>query len=172
MRRRSWVRSATGRRAGRKPMTRRSVRAIMRAMPWCRRQSMRWWPRRGASRRSWPPSTSRLRSKAPTASTILPPYSEVEMLKYKRRVQAFSAAEIAEKLKVAEVLRGEGKRVYEIARVLGVTDTTYYNWLKRAEKPMRSEDELRRLRRENARLKRAVKSLANVAGASSGAPQG
>ena len=87
------------------------------------------------------------------------------MLRYKRNVQSFSNAEIAEKLKVAEGLREQGKRVYEIARVLGVTDTTYYNWLKRAEKPMRSEDELRRLRRENARLKRAVKSLASLTGA-------
>jgi putative transposase len=94
------------------------------------------------------------------------------MLRYKRNVQSFTEAEIVEKLKVAETLRGEGKRVHEIARVLGVTDTTYYNWLKRAEKPMRSEDELRRLRRENARLKRAVKSMASLAGATPGAAQG
>ena len=88
------------------------------------------------------------------------------MLRYKRHVQSFTEAQIAEKLKVAETLRGEGKRVYEIARVLGVTDTTYYNWLKRAEQPQRSGDaELRRLRRENAELKRAVKSLAGLAGA-------
>lgn len=93
------------------------------------------------------------------------------MLRYKRHVQSFTEAQIAEKLKVAQTLREEGKRVYEIARVLGVTDTTYYNWLKRAEKPMRSEDELRRLRRENAQLKRTVKSLANLAGATPGAPQ-
>jgi transposase-like protein len=65
---------------------------------------------------------------------------------------------------MAEALREEGKRVYEIARVLGVTDTTYYKWLKRAERPMPSEYELRRLRRENAQLKRVVKSLASLAG--------
>jgi putative transposase len=93
------------------------------------------------------------------------------MLRYRRHVQSFTEAEIAEKLKIAETLREEGKRVYEIARVLGVTDTTYYNWLKRAEKPMRSQDELRRLRRENAQLRRAVKSLAVLAGANAGAPQ-
>jgi len=93
------------------------------------------------------------------------------MLRYRRHVQSFTEAEIAEKLKIADILREEGKRVYEISRVLGVTDTTYYNWLKRAEKPMRSEDELRRLRRENAQLKRTVKSLAGLAGASAGAPQ-
>jgi putative transposase len=88
------------------------------------------------------------------------------MLRYKRHVQSFTEAQIAEKLKLAEVLRGEGRRVYEIARVLGVTDTTYYNWLKRAEQPQRSgAAELRRLRRENAQLKRAVKSLAGLAGA-------
>ncbi|HTN95999.1 MAG TPA: transposase [Nordella sp.] len=88
------------------------------------------------------------------------------MLRYRRHVQSFTEAEIAEKLKMAETLRGEGKRVHEIARVLGVTDTTYYNWLKRAEQPSRSGDaELRRLRRENAQLKRAVKSLAGIAGA-------
>jgi transposase-like protein len=91
------------------------------------------------------------------------------MLRYRRHVQSFTETEIAEKLKVAEALRGEGKRVYEIARVLGVTDTTYYNWLKRAEKPSRSgEAELRRLRRENAQLKRAVKSLAGIAGVAQG----
>jgi putative transposase len=93
------------------------------------------------------------------------------MLRYRRHVQSFTEAEIAEKLKIADILREEGKRVYEIARALGVTDTTYYNWLKRAEKAMRSEDELRRLRRENAQLKRTVKSLAGLAGASAGAPQ-
>jgi len=93
------------------------------------------------------------------------------MLRYKRHVQSFTAAQIAKKVKVAETLREEGKRVYEIARVLGVTDTTYYNWLKRAEKPMRREDELRRLRRENAQLKRAVKSLASPAGTASGVGQ-
>lgn len=93
------------------------------------------------------------------------------MLRYRRHVQFFSEAEIAEKLKVAVTLREEGKRVYEIARALGVTDTTYYNWLKRAEKPLRAGDELRRLRRENAQLKRAVKSLASLAGADPGVPQ-
>jgi hypothetical protein len=36
---------------------------------------------------------------------------------------------------------------------------------------MRSEDELRRLRRENAQLKRAVKSLASLAGTAPGAAQ-
>lgn len=87
------------------------------------------------------------------------------MLRYRRHVQSFTEAEIAEKLKVAETLRGEGKRVYEIARVLGVTDTTYYNWLKRADKPRSSDTELRRLRRENAQLKRAVRSLAGIAAA-------
>ena len=53
------------------------------------------------------------------------------MLRYRRHVQSVTEAQIAEKLKLAEALRGEGRRVYEIARVLGVTDTTYYNWLKR-----------------------------------------
>jgi transposase-like protein len=87
------------------------------------------------------------------------------MLRYRRHVQSFTAVEIAAKLEIAEKLRGEGKRVYEIARILGVTDTTYYNWLKRAAKPTPSgESELRRLRRENAQLKRAVKSLAGLAG--------
>ena len=85
------------------------------------------------------------------------------MLRYKRHGQSFTEAQIAEKLKIAEAPREEGKRVYEIARVLGVTDTTYYNWLKRAEKPLQPKDEVRRLRRENAQLKRTVKSLAILA---------
>ena len=91
-------------------------------------------------------------------------------IRYKRHVQSFTEAQIAEKLKVAEALRQQGKRVYEIARVLGVTDTTYYNWLKRAEKPMRSEDELCQLRCD-AQLKRAVKSLASLAGTVPGVAQ-
>ena len=86
------------------------------------------------------------------------------MLRYKRHVQSFTEAGIAAKLKVAGALRGEGKRISEIARLLGVTDTTYYNWLKRVEKAQHSGDtELRRLRRENAQLKRVVKSLAGAA---------
>ena len=61
--------------------------------------------------------------------------------------------------------------MYEIARILGVTDTTYYNWLKRAATPVKSgESELRRLRRENAQLKRAVKSLAGLTGSDAGLP--
>ena len=93
------------------------------------------------------------------------------MLGYKRHVQSFSKAQIAEKLKVAETLREEGKRIYEIARVLAVTDTTYCNWLKRAGKPVGSQGALRCLRRENAEPRRAVKSLASLAGAAAGAPQ-
>jgi transposase-like protein len=84
------------------------------------------------------------------------------MLRYRRHVQSFTAAEIAAKLEIAEKLRVEGKRVYEIARILGVTDTTYYNWLKRAATPVKSGES--ELRRENAQLKRAVKSLAGLTG--------
>ncbi|MGE3832158.1 MAG: transposase [Parvibaculaceae bacterium] len=93
------------------------------------------------------------------------------MLRYRRHVQSFTPVEIAAKLEIAEKLRLEGKRVYEIARILGVTDTTYYNWLKRAATPVKSgESELRRLRRENAQLKRAVKSLAGLTGSEAGLP--
>jgi putative transposase len=59
-------------------------------------------------------------------------------IRYKRHVQSFTEAQIAETLKVAEALRQQGKRVYEIARVLGVTDTTYYNWLNRCDRKMPS----------------------------------
>ncbi|CAN5338392.1 hypothetical protein BH10PSE7_BH10PSE7_16710 [soil metagenome] len=87
------------------------------------------------------------------------------MLRYKRPGQTYSAAKIAEKLKIAGALRDQGKRVYEIARVLGVTDTTYYNWMRRANSTGNVEaSELRRLRQENAKLRRAVKSLAGLAG--------
>lgn len=87
------------------------------------------------------------------------------MLRYRRQGQSFSADEISEKLKLARAQRGEGQRIHEIARLIGVTDTTYYNWQKRSQARQASGDAgLNRLRRENARLKRAVGSLAVAAG--------
>ena len=87
------------------------------------------------------------------------------MLRFRRPVQTYSPAEIAERLKMAQALRDQGKRIHEIVRILGVTDTTYYNWLKRASAgKMAEENEVTRLRQENAALRRAVKSLAGLAG--------
>jgi transposase len=69
--------------------------------------------------------------------------------------------EIIAKLCEAEVLLGEGKKVPEVVKALGVHEVTYYRWRKeygglRVSQAKRLKD----LERENARLRRAVSDLA------------
>ena len=40
----------------------------------------------------------------------------------------FRPEEIIGKLRHADVLLGQGKRVAEVVKVLGVTEVTYYRW--------------------------------------------
>ena len=71
-----------------------------------------------------------------------------------------SAEEIISKLREAEVLLGQGKAVAEVARALGVNETTYYRW--RAEyggMKVSQAKRLKELERENARLPTAVAEL-------------
>ena len=42
----------------------------------------------------------------------------------------YTAEQIIKKLREAEVLVNQGKRVEEICRKLGVSDVTYYSWRK------------------------------------------
>jgi transposase len=68
--------------------------------------------------------------------------------------------EIIAKLRKADVLLGEGKKVTEVIKTLGVHEVTYYRW--RKEYGGLSVPQARRLReleRENARLRRAVSDL-------------
>ena len=43
----------------------------------------------------------------------------------------FRPEEIIGKLRHADVLLGQGKRIAEIVKVLGITDVTYYRWRQR-----------------------------------------
>ena len=68
--------------------------------------------------------------------------------------------QIISKLRQAEVLSGQGKRVEDICRELGVSDATYYKW--RKEYGCMGVSQAKRLQEveaENARLKRVVADL-------------
>lgn len=68
--------------------------------------------------------------------------------------------EIVAKLREADVLIGQGRTVVEAAKVLGVTDVTYYRW--RQEYGGLTAPQAKRLKeleRENERLRKAVSDL-------------
>lgn len=72
----------------------------------------------------------------------------------------YTAEQIIKKLREAEVLVNQGKRVEEICRKLGVSDVTYYRWRKeyggmQVEQAKRLKD----LEKENFRLKKLVADL-------------
>jgi putative transposase len=74
--------------------------------------------------------------------------------------KGFRAEEIIAKLREADVLLGQGKRVAEVVKALGVSEVTYYRW--RQEYGGMSVSQARRLKeleRENARLRKAVADL-------------
>ena len=68
--------------------------------------------------------------------------------------------EIVAKLRQVEVLVGQGKTHADAIRATGVTEQTYYRWRK-AYGGMGTEQlrELKRLQKENERLRRAVSDL-------------
>ena len=68
--------------------------------------------------------------------------------------------EIIAKLRQAEVLLGEGKKVPEVVKVLGIHEVTYYRWRKEYGGLQVSQAKrLKDLERENARLRKAVSDL-------------
>lgn len=72
----------------------------------------------------------------------------------------YRAEDIIHKLREADVLLSQGKRVAEVCRALGVTDVTYYRWRKeygglRVDQAKR----LKELEQENSRLRKAVSDL-------------
>ena len=74
--------------------------------------------------------------------------------------KGFRAEEIIAKLREADVLLGQGKRVAEVVKALGVSEVTYYRW--RQEYGGLKADQVKRLKEletENARLRRAVADL-------------
>lgn len=74
--------------------------------------------------------------------------------------------QIVRKLRKADELAADGKTADEIARALNVSTPTYYSWRKQyGQMTVDDAKELRRLREENAKLKRLVadKELENLA---------
>jgi transposase len=68
--------------------------------------------------------------------------------------------EIIAKLRQADVLLGEGKKVPEVVKALGIHEVTYYRWRKEYGGLQVSQAKrLKDLERENARLRRAVSDL-------------
>ena len=68
--------------------------------------------------------------------------------------------EIISKLREADVLISQGKKVVEVNKALGVTDVTYYRW--RQEYGGMSVPQAKRLKeleKENERLRKAVSDL-------------
>ena len=68
--------------------------------------------------------------------------------------------EIVAKLREADVLLGQGKTVAEAAKVLGVTDVTYYRWRQEyGGLTTPAAKRLKELEKENDRLRKAVSDL-------------
>jgi len=68
--------------------------------------------------------------------------------------------EIISKLREADVLISQGKKVVEVIKSLGITDVTYYRW--RQEYGGMSVPQAKRLKdleKENERLRKAVSDL-------------
>ena len=68
--------------------------------------------------------------------------------------------EIVIKLRQVEVLIGQGKMRIDAIRLIGVSEQTYYRWRKQYGGMGTDQlKELRRLQKENERLRRAVSDL-------------
>ena len=74
--------------------------------------------------------------------------------------KTYTAEQIINKLREAEVLLGQGNTIGEASRKIGVTEQTYYRW-RREYGGMRVEQakRLKELERENTRLKKLVADL-------------
>ena len=72
----------------------------------------------------------------------------------------YTAEQIIKKLREAEVLVNQGKRVEETCRKLGVSDVTYYRWRKEyGGMQVEQAKKLKDLEKENSRLKKLVADL-------------
>jgi putative transposase len=74
--------------------------------------------------------------------------------------KTYRPEEIIAKLRQAEVLLGEGKKMPEVVKALGVHEVTYYRWRKEyGGLSISQAKRLKELERENAHLRRAVSDL-------------
>jgi transposase len=68
--------------------------------------------------------------------------------------------EIIAKLREAEVLLGQGKKVPEVVKAIGVSEVSYYRWRKEyGGMDVSQAKRLKDLERENARLRQAISDL-------------
>jgi transposase len=68
--------------------------------------------------------------------------------------------EIIAKLREAEVLLGQGNKVPEVVKAIGVSEVSYYRWRKEyGGLNVSQAKRLKELERENARLRQAVSDL-------------
>ena len=69
----------------------------------------------------------------------------------------YSVDQIISMLRRADVELGQGKKIPEVCKLLGITQQTYYRWRQKygSMQPEMSK-ELKALQKENARLKRLV----------------
>ena len=74
--------------------------------------------------------------------------------------KTFSAEDIINKLREAEVLLSQGRTVAEISKSMSISDQTYYRW-KKEYGGMRTDQakRLKELERENGRLRKVVADL-------------
>jgi transposase len=74
--------------------------------------------------------------------------------------KTYRPEEIIAKLRQAEVLIGEGKKMPEVVKALGVHEVTYYRWRREyGGLDVSQAKRLKELERENARLRKAVSDL-------------
>jgi len=72
----------------------------------------------------------------------------------------YTPEQIIRLLRHAEVLSSQGRNVSELCREIGVTENTYYRWRKEyGGMRVNQAKRLKKLERENSRLKRAVADL-------------
>ena len=68
--------------------------------------------------------------------------------------------EIIAKLREAEVLLGQGQKVPEVVKTIGISEVSYYRWRKEyGGLSVSQAKRLKELERENARLRQAVSDL-------------
>ena len=68
--------------------------------------------------------------------------------------------EVIGKLREADVLISQGKKVVDVIKALGVTDVTYYRWRQEFRGMSVSQTKrLKELEKENERLRKAVSDL-------------
>jgi transposase-like protein len=72
----------------------------------------------------------------------------------------YRSEEIIAKLREAEVLLGQGKKVPEVVKAIGISEVSYYRWRKEyGGMGVSQAKRLKELERENARLRQAVSDL-------------